>query len=155
RPVLSAASPGRRTGDFVILAGPFTSKEEPSERYWSELLTGLVPPELDRPVRLVVDSGPTPATASFAAALARAARGQEHPRVRLEVARGGRGGRPTLGETIDGVCAADVVVAADSFLAHVAPLFGVPALIVAREGLEDWRVPSGRNFYFRAEDPVA
>jgi len=46
------------------------------------------------------------------------------------------------------------VVTADSYLAHAGPRFGALTLVVAREGLEPWRVPSPSSFYFRSElDP--
>src|SRR5204862_312112 len=49
---------------------------------------------------------------------------------------------------------ADVALCADSFVAHAAPRLGCSTLVIASPGLENWRVPSSRSFYFDAERPI-
>jgi hypothetical protein len=48
----------------------------------------------------------------------------------------------------------EVALCADSFVAHAAPRYGCTTLVVASPGLENWRVPSGRSFYFDADRPI-
>jgi hypothetical protein len=132
----------RDGGDPLVVVSPFTSKEEPSERLWRTVLTSMLTRE-----RVVVDTGPNAATRGFAVALRDALRAAG---LRAQLAANGRAA--TLGEMFDAVAEADAVVAADSYLAHAAPRFGATTLVVAREGLEAWRVPSPSSFYFRSED---
>jgi hypothetical protein len=144
----------KRSGPDVltILVSPFTSKEDPSERYWSDLLTNIVPPDLCREVRLIVDTGPNSRTESFATALVRSAIAQPYSGVRCEIARSTAGRLLTLDCILQQVEQADAILTADSFLAHAAARLGRPAFVLARPGLEKWRVPSTRSFYFSAED---
>src|SRR5262249_50077811 len=48
----------------------------------------------------------------------------------------------------------DAAICADSFLAHAAPLFGLTTLVIAKVGLENWRTPSARSYYFYLEQPL-
>lgn len=136
--------PRRRGGDPLVVVSPFTSKEEPSERLWRGVLTSMLTRQ-----RVVLDTGPNAATRAFAVAIRDALRAAG---LRVQLAANGRAA--SLGEMLDVVAAADVVVTADSYLAHAAPRLGATTLVVAREGLEAWRVPSPSSFYFRsADDP--
>jgi hypothetical protein len=49
---------------------------------------------------------------------------------------------------------ADVAVCADSYAAHAAPRLGCTTLVVASPGLENWRTPGDRSFYFDADRPI-
>jgi ADP-heptose:LPS heptosyltransferase len=133
-----------------IVVSPFTSKEEPSEVLWRSVLTSMIPPELATRTSIVLDSGPNAGTRAFAIALRDPLRASG---LTCELAANGRAA--SLGEMLAQVRAADVVIAADSYLAHAAPAFGVPAFVVARDGLDAWRVPSPGNFYFRSHDDAA
>jgi ADP-heptose:LPS heptosyltransferase len=137
---------------LTILVSPFTSKEDPSERYWSELLTNVVPPDVIRGVRLIVDTGPNSHTESFANALVRSSSAQPNLNVRCEIARSVTGRLLPLHDMLEKVEQADAIITADSFLAHAAARFDCPAFVLAPRGLENWRVPSQRSFYFRAKD---
>jgi len=134
----------RKTSPRRIVVSPFTSKEEPSERVWSTLLATMLSRVDD--VQVVLDTGPNPATRAFAIALRDGLRASG---TRTQLAASTRSA--TLGEMLDLVRDADLVVSADSYLAHASPRFGVPTLVVAREGLEPWRVPAPRSFYFRTD----
>lgn len=133
-----------RNGDALVVASPFTSKEEPSEAFWCEVLAPMMP----RGARLVLDTGPNSATRAFAMALRDALRGRD---VRCELAASGRAA--PLGEMLDIVRDAKVVVTADSYLAHAGPALGAKTLVIARKGLEPWRVPSAASYYFQSNTP--
>ncbi|HUR80977.1 MAG TPA: hypothetical protein VM733_09435 [Thermoanaerobaculia bacterium] len=132
----------RRNEDATVVVSPFTSKEEPSEKLWRNILTSMLTRE-----RIVLDTGPNASTRGFAISLRDALR---NAGLRAQLAANGRAA--TVGEMLDIVADADVAVTADSYLAHAAPRFGTTTLVVAREGLETWRVPSPASFYFRSED---
>lgn len=138
-----------------IYVSPFTSKYDPSPRYWSQLVAAVVPADAGRPVRVVLDPGPNLTTRRFASDVARAAAGR-HPgfAVRFEVAAAGE----ARGLPLDGVFAeleeAHAVICADSFTAHAAPTLGCTTLVLAAPGLEDWRVPSAASYYFSDEAPL-
>jgi hypothetical protein len=143
------AEPGR---EFTVLVSPFTSKEDPSQIYWSRLISHMIPPDLPGPVRIHIDTGATPASASFARALAQSSANWEHPDCRCLVAGSASGGGPTpLREMLDWICRADAVVTADSFPAHASAAFGAPTFVIAREGFENWRAPSWNSLYLPAE----
>ncbi len=129
----------------VIVASPFTSKEEPSERLWRGVLSSFISP--DFPAQLILDTGPNGATRSFAIGLRDALRAHG---VRCELAASGRAA--SIGEMLDLVRDADAVVTADSYLAHAGPALGIRTLVIARDGLDAWRVPSASSFYFRSAD---
>jgi hypothetical protein len=137
-----SALPRTPSGEMVIVASPFTSKEEPSERLWRTILTS----ELAPGAQIVLDTGPNAATRSVAVALRDAVRAGGT--IRCELAAGGRAA--SLGEMLDLVRGADAVLTADSYLAHAGPALGAMTLVVARDGLEAWRVPSPSSFYFRS-----
>ena len=142
-------------GELVLYACPFTSKYDPSLRYWIRLLRELVPADPAAAVRIVLDPGATPAARHFSAQLAAALVG--HPAgaaVAVELARPDR--RHTL--SIRGVLAelsrVDVVVCTDSFTAHAAPLLDCTTMVLARPGLRNWRAPHPRSFSFDGERPL-
>lgn len=137
----------RAHGERLIVASPFTSKEDPSESFWRGVLGAAVP----RAMRLVLDTGPNAATRAFAIAIRDALRASG---TRCDLAAAGRAS--SLGEMLELVRDAEAVVTADSYLAHAGPLFGATTFVIARPGLEAWRVPSSNSYYFRAgEDPAA
>jgi hypothetical protein len=136
-------------GEAVFLVSPFTSKQEPSLVYWSRLLAALLPAAAAPRARLLLDPGPNVTTERFALTLAEAVRAAAPPGLRVELARGGARRHPSLADLLETMREADVVVASDSFAAHAAPLFACAALIVAPPGLEAWRVPAPRSFYFQ------
>jgi hypothetical protein len=135
-------------GELVVYVSPFTSKYDPSLRYWSRLLSTLVP-QPSRPVRFVLDPGTNLSTSRFAGQLARsAAASRDSGDVRFtEAEPDGRRGLTLRGvfTQLDG---AHVALCADSFTAHAAPMMGCTTLVLAVAGLENWRVPFARSFYF-------
>ncbi len=155
-PVVRRQGSKSSRGEPRLLASPFTSKLDPKESFWSELLAGLVTDENGRPGEVLFDPGPNLATERFARSLARSTRSR------------GRTGRPldcrvlqcpgertlTLAGVFDALDEADIVVCSDSFAAHAAPLFDCLTLVVAQPGLEEWRVPSPNSFYFDSRRPA-
>lgn len=139
---------------LAIVVSPFTSKYDPSRIYWSHLISSLVAPSEPRPVRFLLDTGKGAATERFALAVQRSAAARVGANVSVELAPAD--GRRHL--TLDGLLrvmeGADVVLCADTWSAHAAPLMGCTSLVVARPELEPWRVPHPRSFYFDAEDPI-
>jgi hypothetical protein len=140
--------------DFVVLVSPFTSKQDPFPAYWAELLAAICIEDSETGLRFVFDTGPNQMTESFGQEVMRAARAQAPWNVRFEFARAKRR-YASLEDILECLKVADLVTAADSYLAHAAPIFGVPALVVARRGTEIWRVPESRNFYFGISEPIA
>ena len=130
-----------RVNEPLIVASPFTSKEEPSEKLWSGVLAAIA----RRGERLVLDTGPNSATRAFAQDLRDALRAGG---ARAELAANGRAA--SIGEMLDLVATARAVVTADSYLAHAGPVLGAKTFVIARQGLEPWRVPAAGSFYFRS-----
>jgi hypothetical protein len=134
--------------ELRILVCPFTSKHEPSEAYWSQLLSSAVPRRAGGATRIVLDPGPNAFTRRFAQALARSTEARcPHP-VRCEVLGKGEPGPVPLQRVFAAMEGAHAVICVDSFAAHAAPLFGCVTLVVGWTGLENWRVPGGPSFYF-------
>jgi ADP-heptose:LPS heptosyltransferase len=148
----------RRGRDLTIYVSPFTSKEDPSERYWSQLLHGMLPDELGpgERVKLWIDSGANPATRAFAQSLAGTVQGLVYDGVICEpVASLGLGGSLlSLTDAMRRIEQADMVVTADSFPAHAGQLYGKLTFVLARDGVENWRSPARGNFYLRASAPL-
>ena len=144
--ILSANHP-RDPGRLRIFASPFTSKYDPSQAYWSHALSLVGRAKYRRPVQIVLDAGKGASTASFAACLARSVAARVPAHVEVEVALSGDTGLP-LGAVFDELARSDALVCADSFTAHAGPLLDCTSLVVARGGLENWRVPFERSFYF-------
>jgi ADP-heptose:LPS heptosyltransferase len=144
--------------DLTIYVSPFTSKEDPSERYWSELLHRMLPEKLapGERVKLWIDSGANPATRAFAQSLAGAVQGLVYAGVTCEpVASLGLGGSLlSLADAMRRIEQADMVVTADSFPAHAGQLYGKLTFVLARDGVENWRAPARGNFYLRASAPL-
>ncbi len=143
------------TADFRIAVSPFTSKEDPSERYWSQLLTQMLPAEISRRVRIVIDTGASPESEAFATALSRSTRMSSHPNVLCRVAQCHTSRNVSLADIVCCFRDADMVITADSFPAHAAPLFGRLTFVIARAGAKNWRVPCPTNFYLPAEATAA
>jgi hypothetical protein len=137
-----------------VFVSPFSSKYDPSPVWWSALVSLLAPSGSGRPVELVLDPGPNARTRRFAAGVARAAAARAAQGVSCSVA-GAEPGGLALPEVFEELARTDVVLCADSFAAHAAPRYGCTTLVVASPGLESWRVPSGRSYYFDAERPLA
>ena len=149
-----AAENGRVSGagELRVFVSPFSSKYDPSTRYWSALLSTIVPDEPGRAVRFVLDVGPNAATRRFALDVARAAAARTtSPRVAHDIASVDLPGRLSLRGVLHELDRAEVVVCADSFAAHAAPRHGCTTLVLASPGLENWRVPSDRSYYFPAD----
>jgi hypothetical protein len=153
-PLIKRTPDGDAKKELVVLVSPFTSKEDPSEGYWSRLIAQMIPPELPRPVKIVIDTGATHASASFAWALSRSALSHAHPDLRCQTAHCETGRNVPLPEMFRCVQEADVVVTADSFPAHAAAAFGRLTFVLGRQGVENWRAPSPASFYLPAEAPV-
>lgn len=153
---LTGRRPASDGAELVVYACPFTSKYDPSPRYWTRLLCSLLPAEPARPVRVVVDPGTNSSTRRFSAQLAQAA-AAHHDGTAVTVEQATPDVRQRL--SVRGVFAeldrADVVVCTDSFTAHAAPLFGCTTLVLARPGLENWRAPHPRSFHFDGDGPLA
>jgi hypothetical protein len=140
---------------LTVFVSPFSSKYDPSLRYWSRLVGGLVAgPGLGRPVRFVVDPGPNLDTSRFAAKLRRNLASEG---IDAALAGGHDAGhrRLTLPEVVAEIRRSDAVVCVDSFAAHLAPWVGRTTLVLPSPGLENWRVPYDGSFYFDATCPLA
>lgn len=144
--------------ELVIYASPFTSKEDPSERYWADLLLAMLPEKLSTGMRIkiLVDSGANFSTRAFAVELAKAIDGAGRERVRCETASsvGLSGSLLSLADAMRRIERADVIVTSDSFPAHAGQLYGKLTLVLARDGVENWRAPAAGNFYLRAGHPL-
>lgn len=155
RGLLKKAGREGRASEFTILVSPFTSKGDPSERYWSSLLTDIIPAEFPGRVRIRLDTGATPASESFAVALCRSIRRQEHPDVQCEVMRAETGRNVPVAGFLTQLSGADMAITADSFPAHAATFFDCLTVVIAGRGAENWRAPIHRGFYLPAEAPAA
>jgi hypothetical protein len=151
--VMAAAArpPADRLQAFVT---PFTSKYDPSQAYWSHLLAHLAAGPRRRPLRLVLDSGKNAATEAFAHALARSAAARVGPEVSIDVASSDGGPNLSLAGVLEQIEASHVLVCADSFASHAAPLLGRASFVVARAGVEAWHVPHPLSFYFEGDRPA-
>ncbi|HBY93053.1 MAG TPA: hypothetical protein DEP84_03660 [Chloroflexi bacterium] len=138
-----------------VYVNPFTSKYDPSEAYWSRLLSSLFSKPPARPVRFVIDPGPNPATARFASGLARSTAARTPPGIDFDIVRPQDDRVPSLQKVFAQMERAHVVICSDSFAAHAAPLFNCTTLVVAGAGLENWRVPHRSSYYFDADAPIA
>ncbi len=133
---------------LCVLVSPFTSKHEPAEAYWSQLLSSAVPCRVAGATRMVFDPGPNAFTRRFAHALARSVEARcPHP-VHCAVVGQGEPGPVSLQQVFAAMEGAHAVICVDSFAAHAAPLFGCVTLVVGWTGLENWRIPGGPSFYF-------
>lgn len=143
-----------QNGALRVYVSPFTSKYDPSPRYWSRLLSGLIPSESLREVNFIIDPGPNAVTRHFASEVAHSSDSRGNPQISFEVAHS----PGSLNLPLDGVLSeleqAQVVICADSFTAHAAPLMNCTTLVVANPGLENWRVPFQKSFYFDALLPI-
>ena len=140
--------------DFVILVSPFTSEFNASLRYWGGLLKSVAPTDVGVTVRFQIETGSNHTTEAFAIELAKIAAASAPAGVHFELVNA-NGRSASLREIFECLERADMVLAADSFLAHAAPAFGVPATIIARDGVENWRVPDSSNFYFKMRDSIS
>jgi hypothetical protein len=145
----SASNPDQ---PHTVVVSPFTSKYEPSEAAWSALVAALFTAAGAGTVRLVFDPGPSLVTERFASALAASARASVATGIACEVASEAPARTLTLAGVLGLIQGADVVVCADTFATHVAPLSGCLTLVVASQSLTNWRVPHAPVFYFDDED---
>lgn len=146
------ATPRRPPGGVrTVAVSPFTSKYEPSEAAWSTLVGTLAVASWAGAVRFVFDPGPSLATERFAVALARSIRARAGREIACDVASEAPARTRGLAGVLRLLEEADVVIAADSFAAHAAPLAGCTALVLANRALRHWRVPRAPVFYFDDE----
>lgn len=150
-------APSSGKDDLKIFINPFTSKEDPSERYWAQLLCSILPDGLDRPARILINTGPNLATRSLAFAMARKVEAHYAGRnVRVEVPH--QTGKPGTTLSIADIFTfsdhADVIVTADSFPAHAAQLFRHLTVVLGKQRTEPWRSPSPNSFYFSSTDSL-
>jgi hypothetical protein len=147
-------SPRDDAGPFRIFVSPFTSKYEPSLQYWSRILGSLNRLSCSRGLEFVLDAGASLATERFAAALIGASRSLHGAPVRFRIAADRDSRTLSLSGVLGEMERCEAVICADSFAAHAGPVFGCATLVVARAGLESWRTPSSRSFYFDSEQPL-
>jgi hypothetical protein len=136
----------------TIVVSPFTSKHEPSAAAWTALLGALLPAAAAGSVRLVFDAGPSLATERFALRLTASTRASVAAGIACELASEAPARTLTLPGVLRLISQADVVICADTFAAHIAPLSGCTTLVVASQALTNWRVPHAPVFYFDDED---
>ncbi|MGH9607184.1 MAG: hypothetical protein ACRD3N_15970 [Terracidiphilus sp.] len=145
-------------GEIAIYASPFTSKEDPSQQFWSELLLAMLPEELSPglTIRIDIDSGANYATRAFARELAESIEmtGRAGVSARAASTVGVAGSLLSLADAMERIANANIVVTSDSFPAHAGQLYGKLTLVLAREGVENWRAPAPGNFYLRANAPI-
>jgi hypothetical protein len=135
----------------TVFVSPFTSKYDPSEAAWGQLLRALLTDELAKSIHLVFDSGPNLTTERFAARLASATR-DSHSGVVCELASDDGSRTLSLGKALQQMQRARFTICADTFAAHAAPLAGCVTLVLAGHELENWRVPHAPVFYFDDSD---
>jgi hypothetical protein len=145
--------PAESTRTKRIFVSPFTSKYDPSVVYWSSLLGSIFPQSPRRPVEFHIDPGANLTTERFSLALARSAASRCPSEVRFCVASNGHSRTLELAGVMSSIEESHIVICADSFAAHAGPLFGLPTLVVARAGLENWRTPAHNSYYFDVDQP--
>ncbi len=138
-----------------IYVNPFTSKYDPSEAYWSFLLSALFAQTPARQIHVVVDRGPNATTERFAMNLIRSTRGRTQAPIAFDCSMRSSASQSSFDDIFARIERAHVVICSDSFAAHVAPLFGCTTLVVATPALENWRAPYASSYYFRADAPLA
>ncbi|UWZ85523.1 glycosyltransferase family 9 protein [Occallatibacter riparius] len=145
--------------EIAIYVSPFTSKEDPSQQFWSELLLSMLPEELPPgvTVQFAIDSGANYATRAFSRELAESIdkAGRAGVSARAASTIGVAGSLLSLADAMQRIAKTDIVVTSDSFPAHAGQLYGKLTLVLAREGVENWRAPAPGNFYLRAGAPIA
>ncbi len=149
-PPLTTARDGEALRVFV---SPFTSKYDPSRVYWTRLLSGLRPP-LGRRVELVLDIGKNRQTRRFAEDVARATAFGLGSAVDVRPAEPDQDAGLSLAGLFDNLRNSSFLICSDSFAAHAGPLEGTTSLVVAKAGLEPWRVPCAGSYYFDGDAPV-
>jgi ADP-heptose:LPS heptosyltransferase len=145
--------------EIVVYASPFTSKEDPSQQFWFELLISMLQeePSAGLTVSIHIDSGANCATRAFALELAKSIDNSGRPGVSAKAAStiGLAGSLLSLADAMQRIASADIIVTSDSFPAHAGQLYGKLTLVLARDGVESWRAPAPGNFYLRAGAPIA
>ncbi len=140
----------------VVFISPFSSKYDPSKDYWSHLIAALAPTARDAGrMRFVIDPGPNSSTEIFAAELARDVKALSPIGPTCEISRLEGGRNLSLSGVFRQMAESHAVICADSFAAHAAPFLGCTALVLASQGLEAWRVPTGQCYYFDSRTNVA
>src|SRR5205814_716056 len=102
----------------------------------------------------VLDAGASLSTERFAVSLLHAVGSRPGARVQFRIATDANSRTLSLCEAFGELENCDAVICADSFAAHAGPVFGCATLVIARSGLESWRVPFERSFYFNAAQPI-
>jgi hypothetical protein len=105
-------------------------------------------------VEFVLDPGASFSTERFATAVLASASARAVPGVSFSIARDCGARTLSLAGAFSEMERAHAVLCADSFAAHAAPHYGCTTLVIARVGLENWRTPWPKSFYFDLEQPV-
>jgi len=142
------------SGPLRVFVSPFTSKYDPSLPYWSRLLAGLGRGgAYGRDLEFHLDAGAGLTTERFASALLRSVAADRAPGVQFRLTCDPGSRTLSLSGVFRELETAEAVLCADSFAAHAGPLFGCATMVIARAGLENWRTPYARSFYFDLEQP--
>jgi hypothetical protein len=144
----------KNAGAFRIFVSPFTSKHEPSLIYWTRLLASLSNLYASREIEVVLDAGASFSTERFTSSILRAVGARADGRMRFRIARDPDSRTLSLRGALSEMESSDALICADSYAAHAGPLFGCTTLVIARLGLESWRTPFERSFYFDSEQPL-
>lgn len=140
-----------------LFISPFTSKYDPSLTYWSHLLASLgsirASDGCER-LHIVLDPGPNLATERFAYALQRSVKARLPGHVGIDIAYSEGQRSLTLEDVFREMEMSQVVICADSFAAHAAPLFDCTTLVLASDDLINWRVPYDGSYYFSTESSL-
>ena len=147
-------SAGPSSGALRIFVSPFTSKYDPSPIYWSRILASMFSSSPGCAVEFVLDPGASFSTERFATAVLASASVRAVPGVSFSIARDCGARTLSLAGAFSEMERAHAVLCADSFAAHAAPHYGCTTLVIARVGLENWRTPWPKSFYFDLEQPV-
>jgi hypothetical protein len=138
-----------------IFVSPFTSKYEASVVYWSKILASLGAVPFRRNIEFILDPGASLTTERFASALLRSGASCASSATRFRTASDPDSRTLGLAGVFSELEQCDVVLCADSFAAHAGPLFDCATLVMAHAGLESWRTPYERSFYFDMEQPIS
>ncbi len=146
----------RSTDQLRIYVSPFTSKYDPSPIYWSRLLCAvLADTPADMAIHCMLDTGPNMATRRFAQEIVRSVSARALGHIEFSVAEAADAEISGLRAALSWMADAHVVICADSFTAHAAPLFGCLTCVIAASGLDNWRVPHRASYYFGADGDMA
>jgi hypothetical protein len=147
------ANPWHDQGLLQVFVSPFTSKQDPYQPYWNRLICSLFPQPPDRRIRFVIDPGPNYETRHFANDLLRSARARLPSEFDLQILDPEKRLPLPFQDVFTHLEKSDVVLCADSYIAHIAPLLNCTTFVICRTGLEKWHVPHPSSYYLDAEAP--